>query len=221
MDTFNSMKTLRQGGDSGSFMAAVELSDMSTTSSNPELLASPCTQNPASLVRRLGSLRHLLQLAIEALPEDDCGAKAALLRAATLLNDLECAGAMLPVALVRTTRGGLAQWQLKRVLRFVERNLQSHVHTRALAREAGLSTSHFCHAFRASMARSPYAYIVERRIERAKDLMLSTRQSLSDIALECGLADQAHLSRLFKRQTGFSPAAWRRHRQTDSLCETQ
>jgi AraC-like DNA-binding protein len=59
---------------------------------------------------------------------------------------------------------------------------------------------------------SPHGYIIRRRVERAQGLMLSTARPLRDIAAECGLADQAHLTRLFRRIVGESPAAWRRAR---------
>jgi AraC family transcriptional regulator len=54
--------------------------------------------------------------------------------------------------------------------------------------------------------------VIRRRVERAQGLMLATDASLSDIALDCGLADQSHLTRLFRRIVGESPRAWRRAR---------
>jgi AraC-like DNA-binding protein len=75
-----------------------------------------------------------------------------------------------------------------------------------------LSGFHFNVAFRKSVGDSPHQYIIRRRIERAQGLMLSTDLSLSEIAAQCGLADQAHLTRLFRKVAGESPAAWRRAR---------
>jgi transcriptional regulator GlxA family with amidase domain len=51
-------------------------------------------------------------------------------------------------------------------------------------------------------------------VERAQDLLLATDEPISQIALACGLADQCHLCRLFRKLAGESPAAWRRARQT-------
>jgi AraC-like DNA-binding protein len=62
-------------------------------------------------------------------------------------------------------------------------------------------------------------HIVRLRLERAKQLMLTTRDPLSDIALRCGLADQAHLSKLFRRWTGETPNAWRRRNFTDTRAD--
>lgn len=109
-------------------------------------------------------------------------------------------------------RQGLAPWQLRRVLAHIEANLDKPIRNGDLAAVARLSTFHFNFAFRNSVGDSPHGHIIRRRIERAQGLMLSTTRSLSDIAAECGLADQAHLTRLFRRVVGESPAAWRRAR---------
>jgi AraC-like DNA-binding protein len=75
-----------------------------------------------------------------------------------------------------------------------------------------LSEFHFNVAFRNSVGASPHEYLNQRRIERAQQLMLSTAMPLCEIATECGLADQAHLSRLFRKLVGETPAAWRKNR---------
>ena len=83
-----------------------------------------------------------------------------------------------------------------------------------MARVARLSASHFSKAFRLDFGTSPYAYIVRRRIERAQEMMLLTDEPLAGIAVACGLADQSHLTRLFHRIVGVSPASWRRLRHS-------
>jgi transcriptional regulator GlxA family with amidase domain len=107
---------------------------------------------------------------------------------------------------------GLAPWQVRRTLAHIEANLGDCVTNKDLAAVARLSESHFNVAFRNSVGRPPRVYIIHRRIERAQKLMLSTEMALSEIALECGFADQAHLSRLFRKFVGEPPAAWRRAR---------
>ena len=108
--------------------------------------------------------------------------------------------------------GGLAPWQIARVKAYVEEHIDRRVQISDLARISRLSVRHFSQAFRVSLGQRPHAYLVERRIIRAQGLMLSTTDPLCEIALACGLADQAHLSRLFRRATGQSPSAWRRER---------
>jgi len=117
-----------------------------------------------------------------------------------------------PQTLEKNTGRGLAPWQIRRVLAHIEANLSTPMKNKDLATIARLSSYHFNVAFRNSVGEPPHAYIIRRRIERAQGLMLSTNRALSDIAVECGLADQAHFTRLFGRIVGESPAAWRRAR---------
>jgi AraC family transcriptional regulator len=112
----------------------------------------------------------------------------------------------------KNARRGLAPWQVGRVLAHIEANLSAPIQNRDLAAIARLSTYHFNVAFRNSVGDPPHAYIIRRRIERAQGLMLSTNRALSDIAVDCGLSDQAHFTRLFGKIVGESPGAWRRAR---------
>ena len=113
---------------------------------------------------------------------------------------------------IEPTRGGLAPWRIRRVANHIEMNLDTTVRTKDLAALVELSSFHFCRAFRDSFGDSPHAYVTRRRIERAQGLMLTTNNSLSQVAMDCGLADQAHFNRLFRRFVGESPGAWRRAR---------
>jgi AraC family transcriptional regulator len=108
---------------------------------------------------------------------------------------------------------GLAPWQRVRLTSYVDANLAKRLSTAELAALVRLSTSHFCRAFKASLGCSPHEYVIQCRMVRAKMLMLQTGISLAQIAAECGLADQAHLCRLFRRRVGISPSAWRRGQQ--------
>ena len=112
--------------------------------------------------------------------------------------------------------GGLAPWQLRRVQALVETRLGEPISGQQLADCAGLSRCHFARAFRQSTGMSPRGYVLRRRIERAQHLMLSTQAALSDIALECGLADQSHFSRTFLKVCGTTPRAWRRAQTVES-----
>jgi AraC family transcriptional regulator len=109
-------------------------------------------------------------------------------------------------------RGGLAPWQIRKLTIYVEANLDHTITTRCLAEIARLSSFHFCRAFRDSFGDSPHGYVIRRRMERAQGLMLTTSASLGQIAADCGLADQAHFNKLFRKFAGVSPGAWRRAR---------
>jgi AraC-like DNA-binding protein len=109
------------------------------------------------------------------------------------------------------TRAQLAPWQKRKIESYIKLRLEGRLLVEDLAQLISLSTSYFSRAFKASFGETPRAYIINARIERARTLMLTTSESLSHIALACGLVDQAHLCRRFRQATGRSPGAWRRN----------
>jgi AraC-like DNA-binding protein len=139
------------------------------------------------------------------------GAHAAALRLVTFLTPAASAG----------TRGGLAPWQKRKVERHLGEHLAQTLYVEELASQVSLSVSHFCRAFKESFGATPHRHIVELRLELARRLMLTTEEPLSQIALDCGMADQAHLSKLFRRGVGESPGAWRRRCLNDAEAEAR
>ncbi|MDQ1078114.1 helix-turn-helix domain-containing protein [Pseudoroseomonas cervicalis] len=109
--------------------------------------------------------------------------------------------------------GGLAPWQVARITRHIDGHLAEPLSVAGLAALLGLSAGYFSRAFRASTAMPPHAYILARRLARARAMMLATPRGLSQIALDCGFCDQPHLTRRFRRAHGMSPAAWRRSQE--------
>lgn len=107
-------------------------------------------------------------------------------------------------------RGGLAPWQRRKIVDHVQENLSSSLRVEELARLVRLSKSHFSRAFKATFQQSPYHYIMACRMAYAKELMATSNTSLSQIALECGLTDQAHLCKAFRKSFGTTPNKWRR-----------
>ena len=108
-------------------------------------------------------------------------------------------------------RQGLATWQTERVLAYIEARLDMPLRAAELATVTRLSLSHFSRCFKVTVGQAPHEYVLRRRVERAKRLMLSDDAvSLAEIALRCGLSDQAHLSRVFRRFVAESPGAWQR-----------
>jgi AraC-like DNA-binding protein len=108
------------------------------------------------------------------------------------------------------SRGGLAPWQARRLKAHIENHLSTPMTASDLADVVNLSRSYFCRAFKTSFGKAPHAYLITRRTIRAQEMMLMTDESLSKIAVACGLVDQAHLSKLFRRTVGSTPHAWRR-----------
>lgn len=150
------------------------------------------------------------------LKEDHESAKESFQRASAVVRDEvsrrhPLAGMRLPAHGPNTTiRRGLAPWQIHRITNYIEENLDSSIKASDLAYVVKYSVFHFSRVFRGSFNRSPHEYVMHRRIERAKELMLTTDNSLGQIAADCGLADQAHFNKLFRKFVGETPGAWRR-----------
>ena len=177
------------------------------TTGDDQVGAGDATQ---AYLRRLHSVVvELFRALSESLHDEPSNAAECLRRAEAMLVGRHEQAVRAPAT---AARHGLAPWQVRRVLTYVDANLDRSIKNKDLAAIARLSVFHFNVAFRNSVGDSPHEYIIRRRMERAQGLMLSTEMSLSEIAGECGLADQAHLTRLFHRVVGESPAAWRRAR---------
>lgn len=106
--------------------------------------------------------------------------------------------------------GGISPSMLRRSIEFMDARLDGTLRLSELAREAGLSASHFVRSFRQSTGKTPYQYLLLRRVERARLAMQDRRASLAEVALVSGFADQHHLSRVFRRVTGLTPSNYRR-----------
>jgi AraC-like DNA-binding protein len=176
--------------------------------------AESATSDHGLSVPRLGALVKELCIAVRSALDNERGtAEDSLRRASQILEEID---GPTPPARQRAS-GGLAPWQIRKVTNYVEAHLGRTIRNEDLAALARLNPSHFGRAFRNSFGEPPHEYLIRRRVERAQGLMLSSDASLSDIALGCGLADQSHLTRLFRRIVGESPRAWRRARMGASL----
>jgi AraC family transcriptional regulator len=107
----------------------------------------------------------------------------------------------------------LLGWQIRRVGDYIDAHIGGRILVSDLSAIVRLSQAHFSRAFKRAFGVSPHLYILRRRIEKASRLMLVSDDSMSDIALACGMADQSHLCKIFRQMTGRTPAAWRRERR--------
>jgi AraC family transcriptional regulator len=114
----------------------------------------------------------------------------------------------------RRPRGGLAPWQESRAKESMDANLDKEINIARLAYECGLSTSQFARAFKQSTGCPPHRWLLEQRIKRAQNLLLTSDRTLTEIARVCGFYDQPHLTRAFGQTVGTSPGLWRRARRT-------
>lgn len=107
-------------------------------------------------------------------------------------------------------REALAPAIRRRVAEEIDRRLGEKISVAALAEEAGLSRSHFTRAFAGSFGETPARYLLQRRIARARALLLETERPVTEIALSCGFADHAHFSTAFRKEIGLAPSAYRK-----------
>lgn len=155
------------------------------------------------------SLIQLLETAKQDLERDRPAAKALLAKASSILQ----------LAVDRRSgangsgTGGLAGWQIARVRAFIDENLHRTIHTRDLSAVARRSAAHFARSFKHTFGESPHAYVMRRRLETVCHLMMTSSDSLSQIALSAGFSDQSHLCKRFKQALGQSPSNWRRERE--------
>jgi transcriptional regulator GlxA family with amidase domain len=99
---------------------------------------------------------------------------------------------------------------MRRATELLEASLDGNIALQQVAEACELSISHFARAFKQTFRTPPYRWLIERRVDRARDLMTNSRLPLADIAIRCGFADQSALNRSFKRIHGVAPGTWRR-----------
>lgn len=104
---------------------------------------------------------------------------------------------------------GFSAQQYKRVLDHVAAHYAEPLAIEDLARVAGISTAHFARLFKTVLNTTPYQFVTDYRIERAKEKLADPAMPLIDVALACGFADQPHFTRVFKQATGKTPRGWR------------
>jgi len=106
--------------------------------------------------------------------------------------------------------GGLAPGSLRRVIDYIEADLSRAFRIEELAKVAGVSSRHFIRAFRESAGQTPLRYVYDLRLERAKEFLLDSRRTATEVALNCGFSHAQHFSTAFKKATGLTPSDFRR-----------
>ena len=104
--------------------------------------------------------------------------------------------------------------RMGRIVEFIDENLDSPLSIDRLAEEADLSRYHFSRVFRQELGQSPWSYVREARVQRAKSL-LEAGVSPAEAALDAGFCDQSHLTKEMKRTAGTTPKKYQRDAQAD------
>ncbi|KOP22575.1 AraC family transcriptional regulator [Hapalosiphon sp. MRB220] len=105
--------------------------------------------------------------------------------------------------------GGLPERQLIQVLEYINENLHQDIKLADLAALLGMSQFHFSRMFKQAIAMTPYQYLLQQRIERAKQLLKQTERSIIEIAFLCGFNSHSHLSKQFRQLTGMTPTSYK------------
>ena len=167
----------------------------------------------ASLIDRVGCGDLLLQRLLRAMLEEiefSPAASALLLDSLfeSLLIRLSRAHVSLPIA-DRFRAIALAPFRLKRVLEFIDAKLGQDIRLDDLAHAAGSSQFHFSRAFHEATGCSPYRYLIQRRIEYAKVVLITGVEPLSTVASLCGFNNQRQFAVMFKKMAGVGPKRFR------------
>jgi AraC family transcriptional regulator len=112
-----------------------------------------------------------------------------------------------------SNRLGLTARQLRHALEYIEANLSQDVSLLDVADSSATSVSSLTRGFKTALGISPHRWVLNRRIALAQRLIYESATPLNEVAVSCGFADQSHLTRVFVRNVGSSPAVWRRNAQ--------
>src|ERR1700722_5836850 len=180
------------------------------TSHAPSDPINGCSQNIPT------AIPSLIDAALAAFDADRATSRRYLLCASALLRLKRgmCADAVM--GRPAQSCGGLSEWQLNRLIDYIETHLAEKITAIDLADLIKMSTGQLFRAFKISVGMTPFRYIAGRRVESACTMMRTTREPLSQVAIACGMCDQAYLCKMFHRLIGMSPSRWRREQQASS-----
>lgn len=105
--------------------------------------------------------------------------------------------------------GGLSDRSLFQAIEYIDHHLSQSIKLEDLATHLGISKFHFSRLFKKSMGVSPHQYVMQQRIELAKQLLVKADMSISDVAMMCGFNSHAHLGKYFHKIVGMTPKAYR------------
>jgi len=184
-------------------MVSVRLAP-SLVTSTAEALAVPAER--AGLAPRIGARDPLVEHVVLALAAELAAPEpAGRIYADSLAVALTIRLLQSSPAVGATGRQILSKPQVRRIVEFVEENLDGELTLDQLADVSGISIPHLTTLFRRTMGQSVHAYVMERRVQRARALLLEHKLSISEIALETGFAHQSHLARWMRRLLGVTP----------------
>ena len=156
------------------------------------------------------ALRNLLLLLVK---ESEAGGPSGRLFAESLIVALATRllyAARLPKLPANVRVSSLPPRLLRRVLERMQADLSADINLATLAATSGYSRAHFLRTFRAATGQTPHRYLLDLRLDRARELIANKSMPLIDIAADCGFSSHAHLTTAFRSRFGVAPSAYRR-----------
>jgi AraC family transcriptional regulator len=111
--------------------------------------------------------------------------------------------------MIPTRQPELPAHRLTAVIDYMRAHFNQPVTVSELAKQCGLSSTHFTRAFREALGKPPHAYLIELRLDKARDLLEHTRLPITEIALSCGFEQSQYFATVFRQRIGFTPSSWR------------
>src|ERR1700761_6167188 len=109
-------------------------------------------------------------------------------------------------------KGGLSDVSRRNVIDLVRSRISEDISLADMAAVTGLSMTHFSHIFKKSMGKSPHQFVLQQRVQYAKELLVSLNLRMIDIAVASGFKTQQHFARIFRKMCGLSPTEYQRLR---------
>jgi AraC family transcriptional regulator len=103
---------------------------------------------------------------------------------------------------------GLSRERLQQAFDYIQDRLSAELTVSGIAKVVGMSVYHFIRLFRESTGKSPYQYVIDARVRKAKELLATRKSTIAEVAYEVGFVDQSHLTRHFKRAFGITPSTF-------------
>ena len=157
---------------------------------------------------RVAAVATLVNDAVATFDADPGASRRYLLGASALLR--ACTAHESEKSRQARSRRGLANWQLTRILDYIERHLAARITGEDLASLIGVSIGQMFRNFKVSVGMPPLQYVESLRLELVCLLLRTTQETLCQIAVTAGFYDHSHLCRVFRRALGVTPSAWRR-----------
>lgn len=109
----------------------------------------------------------------------------------------------------RSYDDGLSKQKLNEAIEYINEHLDENPSLSMIADQLGMSQYYFCRLFKQSTGLTPHQYLIQQRVERAKQLLKQSELTITEVAVECGFTHQSHFAKYFRKATGFTPKQFR------------